>query len=77
MLKASSKATAVYSNSVHKQWLSMWRWAHREHEEGVEHESHRREGLDGGHHVPLQTQREHDEQRHSDQQQHAKTARHL
>lgn len=55
----------------------MCRWAHREHEEGVEHESHGGEGLDGGHHVPLQTQREDDEQRHGDQQQHAEDARHL
>lgn len=52
-------------------------WAHREHEESVEHESHRGEGLDGGHHVPLQTQREDDEQRHGDEQQHAKTEGHL
>lgn len=51
--------------------------AHRKHEEGVEDEGHSGEGLDGGHHVPLQTQREHDEQGHGDQQQHAKTAGHL
>lgn len=51
--------------------------AHREHEEGVKHESHGREGLDGGHHVPLQTQREDNEQRHSDQQQHTKSEGHL
>lgn len=50
---------------------------HREHEEGVKYESHGREGLDGGHHVPLQTQREDNEQRHSDQQQHAETEGHL
>ncbi len=57
--------------------MSVGWWSHRKHEEGVEHESHSGEGLDGGHHVPLQTQREDDEERHSDQQQHAKTEGHL
>lgn len=52
-------------------------WANREHEEGVEHQRHSWEGLQSGHHVPLQTQREYDEQRHYNQQQHAKIAGHL
>lgn len=58
-------------------WLHVCKRTHREHEEGVKHESHGRKGLKGGHHVPLQAQREHNEQRHGDQQQHAETARYL
>ena len=58
-------------------WVSVHWWAHREHEEGVEQQSHCREGLDGGHHVPLQAQRKDDEQGHGDQQQHTKTEVHL
>lgn len=50
---------------------------HREHEEGVKHESHGGEGLQGCHHVPLQAQREDDEQRHGDQQQRTETEVHL
>lgn len=35
---------------------------HHEHEHGVEEEGHGAEGLDGGHHVPLQAEWEHDAQ---------------
>lgn len=51
--------------------------AHREHEEGVEHECHGGEGLEGGHHVPLQTQRQNDEEGDGDQQHHTETEGHL
>lgn len=60
-----------------QQSTRFWCLTHREHEESVEDESHGRERLDRGHHVPLQTQREHNEQRHNDEQHHTKAASHL
>lgn len=51
--------------------------AHHEHEERIEHERHGGEGLDGRHHVPLQAERQHDEEGDGDQEQHAEASRHL
>lgn len=57
---------------------SRWRPdTHHEHEHGVEDEGHGTEGLDGGHHVPLQAEREHDAQGHREEQEHAEGARDL
>lgn len=51
--------------------------AHHKHEDSVEDEGHGTEGLDGGHHVPLQTEREHNAQGHPKEQEHAEGATHL
>lgn len=50
---------------------------HHEHEHAVEDESHGTEGLNGGHHVPLQAQGKDNAQGHSEEQDNAERARHL
>lgn len=70
-------STLLYLHALHYDALNECWWAHRKHEEGVKHESHGRKGLQGGHHVSLKTQRQHNEQGHGKQQQHAETKSHL
>lgn len=61
----------------HKHPLSSACGAHHTHEDGVEEQRHGAEGLDGGHHVPLQAEREHDAQGHCAEQEHAEAVGHL
>lgn len=50
---------------------------HHEHEHAVEDESHGTEGLNGGHHVPLEAQGEDNAQGNSKEQDNPKRTRHL
>lgn len=50
---------------------------HHKHEDAVEDESHGTEGLNGGHHVPLEAQGKDNAQGDSKEQDNAERARHL
>lgn len=70
-VRAGTSAATPWENSVPSPDT------HHEHEHGVEDERHGAEGLDGGHHVPLQAQGKHNAQGDGEEQDYAEAARHL